>query len=84
MRQRSGFRLTSGEDTAVRLTISLRRDEFGELLGLAQAERRRPAEQAAQLVAEALKQRSTPETRRLIPAPALWDAPKASVESGAA
>ena len=58
----------------MRLTISLRRDEFGELLGLAQAERRRPADQAALLVAEALKERSTPESRALIPAPDVWDA----------
>lgn len=68
----------------MRLTISLRRDEFGELLGLAQAERRNPADQAALMVAEALKQRSTPETRALIPAPDLWSTHKAPVEARAA
>jgi hypothetical protein len=65
------------------LTISLRRDEFGELLGLAQAERRNPADQAALMVAEALKQRSTPESRALIPAPEVWGARKTPVEAGA-
>jgi hypothetical protein len=44
-------------DRAIRLYVPLRRDEVARLVAIADSERRRPADQAAVMLSEALAQR---------------------------
>jgi hypothetical protein len=49
-----------GGSAVVRLYVPLRREEVNRIVQLAQAERRRPADQAAYIIAQWLEQTTTP------------------------
>ena len=67
----------------MRLFVPLRKDELEKLAALARAERRRPQDQAAVLIAQALRGTPQPAAPGTHPSPVVPDPPTLAESAGA-